>query len=252
MNNEEFTQTSSTGNVSSLPGIGRLLGETFSIYQKKIKVFLILILMLVFLPLIVVGLPVIASIIGLSFFFPDNYSDFSLILILLMVVAFVVMVFISLWISVSLLIAIKEREREVAIKELFSMARHRIASYFWISLLEMLIIFGGFLLFIIPGIIMSIWFSLSLIVFVSEDLKGTKALARSKQLVKGHWWSVFWKFIVFNVIIMAISITVGLIPFIGGFVSMLLVPFSIIFSFLIYENLKKINPVEYSPNIGRT
>jgi len=252
MDNQESTQTLSTNNVSSLPGIGSLLGETLSIYQKKIKVLLILTLMLLFLPLAVVGLPVIASIIGLSFFFSNHYSDFSLILILLMVVALIAMVFISLWISVSLLIAIKEREREIGIKELFSMAHHKIISYFWISLLETVIIFVGFLLFIIPGIIMSIWFSLALIVFISEDLKGRKALSRSKQLVKGHWWSVFWKFFVFNVIIMTISITVGLIPFIGGFIGVLLMPLSIIFSFLIYENLKKINPVEYSANIGRT
>ncbi|MEA3344178.1 MAG: hypothetical protein U9Q16_00635, partial [Patescibacteria group bacterium] len=60
-----------------------------------------------------------------------------------------------------------------------------------------------------------------------------------------------WKFLVFSVIIMAISIILIFIPFIGEFVGVFILPFDIIFAFLIYEGLKKMRNVNYSEDIGR-
>ena len=53
--------------------------------------------------------------------------------------------------------------------------------FFWISLLRGWAVLGGLILFIIPGIIFSIWFSLSLYILVAEGLKGTSAIKQNCQ-----------------------------------------------------------------------
>jgi hypothetical protein len=247
MNDEKLTQFPSTQNAYSLPSVWSLLKEALSIYKNKIKTFLVLTLILLFVPLVAMGFPLILSVLGLSFLSlgDDLLSSLSVSfiigLLLIFILSFLAILIVNLLINVSLLIAIKERETQIKVKELFALARHKILSYLWISFLVGVITLGGFILFIIPGIIMSVWFSLALIVFISEDKKGKKALARSKQLVKGRWWSVFWKFFVFNVIILTATLILGVIPFFGIFLNMLIVPFNLVFYFLIYEKLKEIN-----------
>lgn len=54
------------------------------------------------------------------------------------------------------------------------------------TLLVGLIVFGGFLLFIIPGIIFASWYSLTFFVMFDENLGVTASMKRSKELVKGH------------------------------------------------------------------
>lgn len=54
------------------------------------------------------------------------------------------------------------------------------------SILIGLATFGGFLLFIVPGIIFSTWFSLTFFVMFDENLGAVAAMKRSKELVTGH------------------------------------------------------------------
>ena len=46
---------------------------------------------------------------------------------------------------------------------------------------------GGFVFFIVPGVIFSIWLSFSVLILIVENEKGTNALVRSKEYVKGRW-----------------------------------------------------------------
>lgn len=234
--------------ISSLPKIGELLKEAFQIYKNRIWVFLLLTLILLLVPFLFI-LPL--TIFFLIYLIQDQIPDFLVISltgfgILIVVIAFLVIVIISLWTGLSLLYAIKERDQKIGIKESLTKGWPKIISYLWISILVGFITIGGFLLLIIPGIIFAIWFSLAAFVFVSEDLKGMNALFRSKQLVKGYWWKVFWRFLVLNIIICLVSFITGFIPFVGNFIMLFTLPFSITFGFLIYENLRKLNPVRDS------
>lgn len=62
---------------------------------------------------------------------------------------------------------------------------------FGLSILVGLIVFGGFILLIIPGIIFSIWFALTIQARVLGNKKGLQALTYSRTLVQGNWWAVF-------------------------------------------------------------
>jgi hypothetical protein len=67
--------------------------------------------------------------------------------------------------------------------------RH-LGSVILIALLAGLVIFVGFLLLIIPGIIAAVALSVVIPVFVFEGKRGTEALGRSWNLVKGQFWHV--------------------------------------------------------------
>ena len=100
-----------------------------------------------------------------------------------------------------------------------------------------LAVLGGFILFIIPGIIFAIWFCMSQYVFISEGIVGKKVLSRSKQLVSGNWWGVLGRSFIAGLIMMVIF----WVPFIGSIVnSFFTAPFFVIYVYLMYEDLKRL------------
>lgn len=176
-----------------LPGIGDLLERVFQTYKDRFWTLVGIMLLPFLLGLVWMG---IWQLLGFIFIGVNERVFLESIIPLLFLVSFVLVslvisVIASLWSSVALIFAIKEKD--IGIKEAFARGWHKIISYWWISILLAFLVLGGFLLFFVPGIILSVWFSLALYILVAEDKKGTNALFRSKQLVSGKWWTVFWK-----------------------------------------------------------
>lgn len=245
-----------------LPGVWNLLLSVLDIYKRKIK--------------ILAGIIIIPAAVSLSptvIYFTSALflSGFGVIgAIIFSFAEGIISAFIFSWSSLALIFAIIEKEKPIGIKESYKKTWHKLLSFWWVSALLAFILTTGYLL-IIPGIIFSFWFIFTSYIFVVEDLKGTSALFKSKQLVKGYWWKIFWRFLVVGVVgfififiasfvldflmekvikFYGINInyeTPGIITYdiirniiqmiIGYFV---LTPISLIFSFLIYENLKRI------------
>lgn len=63
----------------------------------------------------------------------------------------------------------------------------------WVTILVGLVIVGGLVLLIIPGIIFAIWFAFGSYAMILDGRRGTAALKYSKQLVAGRWGEVFWR-----------------------------------------------------------
>jgi hypothetical protein len=70
-------------------------------------------------------------------------------------------------------------------------AGKRLHSFLWMSILVVVVIAAGFLLFIIPGIYIAVALSVVVPVLMMENVRGGKALYRSRDLVKGRWWPTF-------------------------------------------------------------
>jgi hypothetical protein len=70
-------------------------------------------------------------------------------------------------------------------------ALRRLRSIIWVTLLGGLAAGLGLILCIIPGVYLWVVFSLAVPVLLTEDKRGTKALGRSRDLVRGYWWRVF-------------------------------------------------------------
>ncbi len=77
-----------------------------------------------------------------------------------------------------------------------SFALQRVPSLLLLTLLYVLGIIGGTLLFILPGIWLYIAWAFALPVLLVEGTRGRKALGRSFGLVKGRWWRTFGTLVV--------------------------------------------------------
>ena len=85
----------------------------------------------------------------------------------------------------------------------------RLHSILWVSILAGLAAVAGLILLIIPGIYIWVIFSLSVPVLMLEGLKGTKALGRSNQLIKDHWWQAFGFLLVAYLLMFVIAFMIG-------------------------------------------
>lgn len=92
------------------------------------------------------------------------------------------------------------------------------STHLW-SLVVLAIVSGvlltiGYILFVIPGIFLTVAWCASVTVLMYEHPSPVQALRRSWELVKGHWWMTFGALLVGLVIVFGISFLVGLI--LGG------------------------------------
>lgn len=146
------------------------------------------------------------------------------------------------WGALAQIIAVRDIREGIGIKRAFKEAWKKLLSFTWISLLTSLIIFAGFLLLIVPGIIFSIWFAFVAYVLVCENIKGKAALSRSKELVKGCWWPILGRLALLTVLIFIVNIIVGAtkLGLIGTAITNLISIFALIYNLLIYQDLKRI------------
>lgn len=193
----------------NLIGAGDLIRKSWSIYWSNLGLLLgIAIWMLV--PLAAL------TIINLI---PQTYLILS---VALSAAVFVGNVIIGLWVNVCLVQALAKRyqNEDVNTRILYSKAWSKIGPLFWVSILVGLAVFGGTLLFIIPGIIFAVWFFFASYIAILENVRGTKALSESKKLVSGMWWSVFWRFLASYVVYGALFLVVmWLVIFLGSMIT---------------------------------
>ncbi len=226
-----------------LKPITKLLQESYKIFCSKIRVLLGIIIF-----------PV-----GFSFFcrllmgfLASSSFKYSIWFSIMGAISFVGSFFVWSWAVPSLIYALKDNTN---IKESYKRGLKILPAYIWVYFLLTTIITGGFLLFVIPGILFSVWFSLAIFVLVFEKKRGFNALLKSQHLVKGKFWAVFWRFLILGLIVglgvILISTLIFLIienqqienqisELIGYFFQLFILPFFLIYGFLIYENLREI------------
>jgi hypothetical protein len=103
--------------------------------------------------------------------------------------------------------------REPDISDCYRNGYRRIWSILLVAVLSALAIAAGFILLIIPGFIVLTRLSVAIPAVVIEQRKGTDALGRSWNLVKGYGWPVFGALIVSWLIA---GIVNGILTAIGG------------------------------------
>lgn len=183
-------------------------------------------------------------------------------------------IIVSYIVYVAMIKAISNPER-VYLGKLFEEAQGCVVPALLVSSLLVLVVSGGFLLFIVPGIMAVIFFLFSLMSVIVDNKQKHEALLNSWSLVRGRWWKIFWRFFVANVIIGFVSILIMSVFWFFGigenpldtffawqqnaravsfgqsvssqFVSnFFAVPMSVAFTFVLYEELKRLPTLEAS------
>lgn len=82
----------------------------------------------------------------------------------------------------------------------------------WVGILQMLIVLGGTVLFIIPGIYLGVALSFAQLFVIDQGLRGMKALGASRDLIKGRWWGTAWRLFATGIIFgLGVSIATGIV-----------------------------------------
>jgi len=123
-----------------------------------------------------------------------------------------------------------------SIKEILVTTRKRakvlIPTYimFWLTL------YGGVMLFVIPGIISFFSLSLTMIVAIIEDKTLWEAMGRSRELTSGRLWNLFFIYLG-NYILMGLVLMVT-----DNRLGFLIYPLDVVFNFIIYKRLSASPP----------
>ena len=81
------------------------------------------------------------------------------------------------------------------ILEIYKSSAASVSSYIWIAILATLSIFVGFVLLVVPGIVVAVWFCLAPFVLILEHKKGKEALVKSKDYIRGLWTPIFTRIV---------------------------------------------------------
>lgn len=138
------------------------------------------------------------------------------------------------------IVAVKQviNGEEFNIKETFLFAWKNLWGFFLVSALVFLAIFGGMILLIIPGIIFGVWFAFAKFIYVDTGLGAKTVMGKSRELVKGRFWAILGRFIVFGVFSGLVSFVFSGIPYgIGSDIISLAGVLFILPSYLMYREL---------------
>lgn len=120
-------------------------------------------------------------------------------------------VLMAVWAQVALYFAVSHKYEGIGVFEAYKVAFSKIGAWWWVMFLVTLATFGGYLLFIVPGILAGFWFMFAAFVLVDEDIGGVSALAKSKFYMRGMIGFVFSRMLGYMGIMVVAMIAYGVV-----------------------------------------
>ena len=266
------TQNSSGIQINHLLPPSALLNSSWNIYKKTWKslVKILFFSTLLYLPLIIL-FPLAGLSLGINMFAMTITGIVSVVLLSVYAAAVQAIQYISL------ISFIASGEEKVYVKTLFIESLAKAKAYWWLSFLQMVILFSGVMFFFIPGIIYFVWFSFSQNILILEKIGGLKAMLISREIVRGRFWGILLRMGVMLAIFFVASFVLSYVPkimmfiadpsslsltqpvnpdpsnilgiagikiilnFIFGFLNMIVVfPLFLIYNLILYKNVKQL------------
>lgn len=167
----------------------------------------------------------------------------------------------SVWGTVALYLYILRRGKITSVWRVYADGRAYYLRYLWVGILAGFAVFGGALLFLVPGIYLAVIFSFAPFVVIAERAGGRKAFRRSSQLVSGYWWPVVGRvllmalsvagagaalgvvgiFVIFFCSLLQPTVALYLSDVWSAFMDAAILPPTVILTVLLYHHLKKLH-----------
>jgi hypothetical protein len=176
--------------------IGTTISQVFSVYGAQAAVLLPA-AAVIFIPLAIIS--------GIL------RNNGSIILGLLATLVSIVGTYWYAGIVVNAVRDIRDGKRDLSIGELFAASAPFILPLFGAALIFAICVFFASLLFLIPGIILGVFWCLFAPAIVVEKAGVFRSFGRSIELVKGNWWAIFAVFILFLLMLIVAAFVLGLI-----------------------------------------
>lgn len=187
-----------------MPGLGSLLDETWrfftSTWNTTIKTSIIFLYA------------------GIAIFLVALLTRYSSMLLPLNGVTYLVSLVVILWATIRLtlmVLRLDEKKKPDSPEKESKAAWSLLLPFFWINILVGLIVFGGTILLILPGIYLAVSLSMADIILLDRDTRGSKALSESRELIRGRWWATFGRFLGGMLVLgLAMTIATGILGWI--------------------------------------
>jgi hypothetical protein len=234
--------------MQNLPSISQLIKESFYNFKSN------------FINVLFVQLPIIAIIFlifGLWGIFYTSFSnqikhEYDAIKYLILPSAVVISLLFILNTFAYRASILRLFSKELKLLDVYKASASGLISFCLTLLLSGLIIFVGFLLFIIPGVILFVRFYFVPFIASLEGIYYRSALRKSSEYVKGLWWEVFARILILVVLLFVVSVIFYIILFILGKISPIIPSllsiilnyaihvFSLVYMFTLYNQIKNV------------
>ena len=143
----------------------------------------------------------------------------SLVLVLLLtwfgaILSFIISLIALFWVQGALVRAvedIRDGRADMSLGETYQRVRPQLPAIIVGGLLAGLGIALGLVLLIVPGLILLTWWIVLIPVIVLEERSAGEAFGRSRELVRGHAWSVFGVIVLTILVVIAFNIVLSLL-----------------------------------------
>lgn len=170
-------------------------------------------------------------------------------------VFFLLSMLFSLYFSIRTYIAfflLVKRDYQGEPLKIFKETKEFFWSYFGLAVLTAVLILLWSFLFIIPGIVYSVFYSFAIFVFFFEGQRGMAAIRRSRDLVKGYFWPVFGRLLLIGLFLYLLNFLLfipskifmedgvwllSLLNSLAQIINFLIGPIVLIFMYRIYQDL---------------
>lgn len=180
---------------SNLPGIGSLIKSAWQRVKPRYGSLILIMLLPLLGMAVVLGLALVST----SFATFVNQQTPSIVMgvvtVFTLLISVLFIVFVSLWSQVAIRVAVASPQKLKPLAAYRSSLR-LIWPFVWISILASLATAAGFILFVIPGLLLMILFWFADWCVVTDQVRGLKALAVSREYVRGVFWKVTWRAVV--------------------------------------------------------
>jgi hypothetical protein len=134
------------------------------------------------------------------------------------------------WLQAALVKAVddvRDGRADLSLGETFAAAKERLSAVVVAGILAGLGLVIGFILLIVPGLVLMTWWCVLIPVVVLENRSAGESFGRSRELVRGHGWQVFGVIVLVILLLLGFQIVLSLIltpvtPWLRGFLSQVL------------------------------
>jgi len=167
------------------------------------------------------------------------FLDKPILIALIVLVSLATLIF-GIWFSAASLEAVISvvNSGTLAFKDTYKRAWGYALKLALVSFLVGLIVVGGLILLIIPGIVFSVWFAFARFGIAEKKLGIGASLKESKSLVTGRFWEVFGRLFVLSLFAIVGQIVFSFVPFVGPAILTIFGALFLLPHYLLYRELE--------------
>lgn len=218
---QETEEGGSDGPLIEVPDVGvmALMAQAWVYFKGRWKT-LVGIYLLFYVPMFLVGgviglmvVMLVAPVYTGQSIMPQVTNSIYLFLgVMILILVGVVLSFVG---QLAMYFGISKKYQGIGVIGAYKKAWGKLGAWWWMMMLAGMAVYGGILLFVIPGILASMYFMMVAFVLVDEDWGGMSGLTKSKFYMKENILFVMGRMIVVSLVLMVVY---GAVQFIGGLV----------------------------------